>query len=59
MRVEVRFMAVSRLSDADRLERFALWRAYPGTHGPATVPKSKRLLPVYRKEPHLDQSRAG
>lgn len=31
--------------------RFALGGAYRATHGPATVPKSKRLFPVSRKEP--------
>jgi hypothetical protein len=52
-------MAVSRLSDADWRERFALSGAYPGTHCPATAPKSKRLLPAYRKEPLSNRSGVG
>ena len=42
MVVEVRFMAVSRLSDADLLGRFALWRGYPGTYCLATVPRKRK-----------------
>src|SRR4029077_4666374 len=55
-RVERKIIAVSGLSDAGWMNRFALWRAYPAAQSPATAPKSKKPFPVYRKEPFLNRS---
>ena len=55
-RVERKIIAVSGLSDAGWVNRFALWRAYPAAQSLATAAKSKKPFPVYWKEPLLNPS---
>jgi hypothetical protein len=51
IRIGAKRMAVSGLSDAVLRVEYTHSRGYPAVHQPATVPKSKRLFPVFRKEP--------